>query len=30
MTLPDIAKAVAPNSAHKIIGVRPGEKFMSR
>ncbi len=27
MTLPDIAKAVAPGSAHKIIGVRPGEKI---
>lgn len=27
MTLPDIAKAVAPNATHKITGVRPGEKI---
>ena len=27
MTITDIAKAVAPNAAHKIIGIRPGEKI---
>ena len=30
MTITDIAKAVAPNATHKITGVRPGEKSMSR
>ena len=27
MTITDIAKAVAPNAVHKIIGIRPGEKI---
>jgi UDP-N-acetylglucosamine 4,6-dehydratase/5-epimerase len=27
MTITDIAKAVAPDAAHKIIGIRPGEKL---
>ena len=27
MTIGDIAKAVAPNARHKIVGIRPGEKL---
>ncbi len=27
MTITDIAKAVAPNAKHKIVGIRPGEKI---
>ena len=27
MTVTDVAKSVAPSSAHKIIGIRPGEKI---